>query len=95
MHFPHLPQLCRGELRGDIPLRHGEHLITHHELLYGRGAQQRRVEMKMEMPFRMVAAVGRLLVDTHGVGKTGKEKVIVAGADPFERIGQIEPLFVG
>src|SRR5436309_1477514 len=42
-----------GILWGDIALRHAEHLEPHHKLADGSRAQQRRIEMRVEVPLGM------------------------------------------
>jgi UDPglucose--hexose-1-phosphate uridylyltransferase len=38
-----------------------------HEFLHGGGTQQRRQVVRVKMPLRMLLAIGRLLMETHGI----------------------------
>ena len=50
MHFRQLAQSTCGLLGSQIALRLAEHLVADHELLDGGRAQQRRVEVGVELP---------------------------------------------
>jgi hypothetical protein len=43
--------------------------------------------MDVQMPLRILLAISRLLVKTHGVGKRCLEQVIITGGQPLEKIG--------
>jgi hypothetical protein len=45
-----VPRLCSSEPRG-------QKLVADHEFLHRRGSQQRRIVVRVEMPFRMRLAV--------------------------------------
>src|SRR5882757_6838701 len=61
----HVSQPLRRTLRGDVALRHAQQLEADHELLHRRGAEQRGIEVPME-----VVRLLRALMKAHGVGKT-------------------------
>ena len=44
--------------------------------------------MRVQVPFRMVASVGRLLMKAHGVWERGFEQVVVSRGDPLEYVSQ-------
>ena len=44
--------------------------------------------MRMQVPFRMVSSIGRLLMKAHGVRERGFEEVVVARSDALEYVGQ-------
>uniref|UniRef100_A0A8C3JYA5 Sigma non-opioid intracellular receptor 1 n=16 Tax=Neoaves TaxID=3078114 RepID=A0A8C3JYA5_9CHAR len=46
----HPPTSCPHLLRGEVPLRLRQHLVAHHELADGGGAEQRGVVVGMELP---------------------------------------------
>src|ERR1700722_10072862 len=71
--FPHRPQPRRRALRRDIPLWHPQHLKADHKLTDSRRAQQRRIEMRVEVPLRMRLAVGGSLMEAHRVREGNPE----------------------
>src|SRR5271169_3871633 len=58
-----------GRFRTDVTLRCSKQFVTDHEFSHCRRAQQRRIEVTMQVPFRVVSAVCGLLVETHRVRK--------------------------
>jgi len=46
-----IPQALRRGFRGDVPLGHAQHLVTHHKFLNRRRAQQWRIEMRVQVKF--------------------------------------------
>ncbi len=95
MHLTHRPQPVGGLLRGDVPLGTGQHLVAHHELFDRGRAQEGRVEVGVQLPVGIAAAVRGLAVPAHAVGEAGLEEVVVAGGQPLENRGQGVPLGVG
>src|ERR1700681_3650698 len=73
-----LAQTRRRGLCGDISLRRSQHFEPDHKFPNRRGAQQRRIKVRVQMPFRMLLAIGGALVKTHGVGKWSIEDAIIA-----------------
>jgi len=58
-----------SRFRADVALGCSKQFITDHEFSHCRRAQQRRIEVTMQVPFRVVSAVCGLLVETHRVRK--------------------------
>src|ERR1039457_1884472 len=52
MGLRHGAQAGGGALGRDVPLRHAQHLKADHEFPDGRGAQQRRIVVRVEVPLR-------------------------------------------
>src|SRR5688572_20904286 len=88
MSFWQTSQALRGGFRGDITLRHPEHLITYHELADRCRAQQRRIEMCMEQPLWVSLSIERSLVKSHGVGKGDLKQIVVACGDRLQDGGE-------
>src|ERR1035437_10415217 len=77
--------LGRG-LGGNVPLWHSQHLKAHHELAHRGRTQQRRIEVRVEVPLRMGLFVRWTLVEAHGVGKAGLEEIVEADGQPLQYI---------
>ena len=67
------PQSLGSLFGGQVALRFGEHFIADHEFLHGCGAQERGIEMRVQVPLGVVRAVGGPLVEAHGVGERNAE----------------------
>src|ERR1017187_6546596 len=82
------PEAAGGGCGGEVALGHSEHLEADHEFANLGGAQQRRVEVTVEVHVVVVwiasAAVGGALVEAHGVGEADLKEIVVAGGDGFE-----------
>ena len=65
-----------------------KHFKSNHEFSYSCRPQQRRIEVRMEMPFRVWLRIGWTLVKSHGVWKAGLKQVVVAGGHSFQNIRQ-------
>src|SRR5271166_2127550 len=52
-------QTRRRLLRGDVALRHAQHLKTHHEFAHRSRTQQWRIEVRVEVPLRTLLPVDR------------------------------------
>src|SRR5579863_9228917 len=75
-----VPQSRRCDFRRDIALRRAQHLESDHEFANCSRAQQRRIEMRMEMPFGMILMVRRRRMEAHGIGEGNcKHFVVSAG----------------
>src|SRR6185503_5649382 len=72
-------QAFGGALRGDVALRLAEQLEADHELTDRRRAQQRRIEVGVQVQFRMRLPVRRPLVHAHRVRELDAEEPVVAG----------------
>jgi len=88
MHLAGFAQTLGGGFGSDVALRHAEHFKTNHEFAHCGRAQQRRIEVGVEMPLLVSALVRRRLVETHGVGEAGFEEIVEARGDAAKRIGQ-------
>src|SRR5262249_22648986 len=82
------PKPLGRSFRRDVALRAAEELEADHEFADGRRAEERRVEMCVEMPFRMGRAVGRALMKTHRIGEGCLEDVVVADGKAAQRFGK-------
>src|SRR5664280_2051647 len=81
-------QPLRRRLRRNVALRGGQHFITDQELAHGRGAQQRRIKMQVQVPFRVLEAVRGPLVDPHRVRERNVEQAVVARRGALEDVRQ-------
>src|SRR6185437_14118807 len=81
-------QAFGGALRRDIALRHAQHFEADHVFAYCGGAQQRRIEVGMEMPLGVVGSIERRLMEAHSVREAGLEEIVVARGHAFKRVGK-------
>ena len=81
-------QPCRRIFRSDISLRTSQHFESDHKLSNGRRAQQRRIKMRVHMPFGMFLSIRWTLVKTHGIWKRGVEKPVITTSEPAQNIGK-------
>lgn len=88
MDFTEAAQAFGGGFRSNVALRRSEHLVPHHELADSGGAQERRIKVRVQMPFRMRRAVGRRLMEAHRVGEECFEEVVVPGCDSLKDVGE-------
>src|SRR5689334_23820971 len=68
----------------DVALRAAKHLEADHELTYGGRTKQWRIEMRVQMPFRMGIAVRGTLVKAHRIGERRVEDTVVDRGDPLQ-----------
>src|ERR1035437_1606249 len=87
-------QPLRRLLRCNVALRGGQHFITDQELAHGRRAQQRRIEMQVQVPFLVLEAVRGPLVDPHRVRERDVEQAVVARRGALEDVRQAVALRV-
>src|SRR5260370_17373397 len=79
----HVVRLCCFDevkcstLRRKVPLRGAEKFVTHHEFLNRGGAQERRKVVRMQVPLLVGSAVIRLLVESHRIGATRLQQIVV------------------
>lgn len=85
-------QLLGREFRSHITLRGCQQFEAHHELLDGGGAQQGREEVRVEVPLRMFAAIGRSLMKSHRVWEGSLKQIVVAGGEAFQDVRQTRAL---
>ena len=76
-----------GFLGAEVALGLGEQLVADHELAHGR-PQERRVEMRVELPVGVGLSVERGLVPAHRVGERQAEEVVVAAEQLDQDVGQ-------
>src|SRR5208282_944403 len=81
-----VPESGGRRFRRDIPLWAGQHFVADHELTDRRRPQQRRIEVRVEMPFRVRLAIGRGLMKAHRIGERNLEEIVVARGELFEDI---------
>ena len=72
----------------EIALRRSQHLEADHEFLHRRRAQQRRIKVRVHLPFGVHGAAGRLLVEAHRIGKGYVEQPVVALREVLQRCGE-------
>src|ERR1017187_7738707 len=81
-------QPLRRRLRCNVALRGGQHFVTDQKLAHRRGAQQRRIEMQVQVPFLVLEAVRGPLVDPHGVRERDVEQTVVARRGALQDVRQ-------
>jgi len=86
--FAQVAQPLGGLFRSQVPLGFGQQFVAHHEFLHGRRAEQRREEVRVQLPVGQVARVERGSVPTHGVRKGHLEEIVIAREHAFENLGQ-------
>src|SRR6185312_7557935 len=57
----------------------------------GGGAKERRVEMRVHLPFSMHRAIGRLLMEAHRIGKWRVEEAVVKPGQLGQDLSKREP----
>ena len=70
-------QTFGGLFSRQVTLGFCQHFIADHKLTHRRGAQQRRVEVRMQLPVLVFFTVERRAVPAHGVGERALEQVVV------------------
>src|ERR1039457_112487 len=83
-----LAQPFRRRLRRNVALRGGQHFITDQKLAHRCRAQQRWIEMQVQMPFLVLEVVRGPLVDPHRVRERDVEQAVVARRGALEAVGQ-------
>src|SRR5215475_8583294 len=79
-------QTCGSYFRRDISLRRPQHLKSHHEFANGRRPQERWIKMGMEVPFRVILAIGWRLMEAHRIGKGDIKHLVVGGRHRVENL---------
>jgi len=82
------PQPLRGLFLREVALGFGEHLVADHEFFDGGRAQERGVEVGVELPVIVILLAEGRAVPAHGVGEGGLEEVVVAGEEALEDVGE-------
>src|SRR5258708_19720650 len=93
MNFARLEEAIRGLLRRNVALGRAEKFVTDHEFLNRSRAQERRKVVRMQVPLFITSPVGRLLVESHGIGERGLKQVVVTNADAPHDVAQAVSLF--
>ena len=88
-------QALRGLLGGEVALRCRQHFVADHEFPDGRGTQQRREEVGVQLPVGMIARRGRFSVPAHRIGEAGLEEIVIYCQKASEEIGEGVSLFGG
>ena len=83
-----------GLFGGQVALGFGQHFVTDHEFTNRGGTQKRGVEVGVQPPFGVFAAVEGCAVPAHRIGEAGLEQVVVAGGKLFEYLRQCATLTV-
>src|SRR5579864_1058476 len=77
-----------GGFGSEVALRGGEELVADHEFSHRGGTQERREIMRVKMPGFVRLAVGWPLMEAHGIGKGGFEKIVVANSDATKDVAE-------
>src|SRR5258708_890545 len=85
-------QFLGGKLGSDITLWRAEHFESNHELSHSRRAQQRRIEVRVEVPLWMLCVIGRSLMESHRVREGNIENAVIGGNDLFQNRTQFGDL---
>src|SRR2546422_11132119 len=91
--LPGFHELHRRALRRDVALGRAEKFVTDHKLLNRGGTQERRKVVRVEVPLVVNAAVGGLLVETHGIRESSLEQIVVANVNAAHDVAQKLLLF--
>src|SRR5713226_4306973 len=78
---------CRT-LRRDVALGRAEKFVANHEFLNRSGAQERRKVVRVEVPLFVGAAVGGLLVKSHGIRESRLKQIVVTNGDAPQDVAQ-------
>src|SRR5260370_28403076 len=92
MNFACLYKSVRSALRGNVALGSAEKFVNDHKLLNRGGTQEGRKVVRVEVPLVVGAAIGGLLVETHGVRESSLEQIIVANGDAAHDVAEEIPL---
>src|SRR5260370_34763213 len=92
MNFACLDKPVRSALRRNVALGSAEKFVTDHKLLNRGGTQEGRKVVRVEVPLVVGAAIGGLLVETHGVRESSLEQIIVANGDAAHDVAEEIPL---
>src|SRR5260370_33700866 len=92
MNFTCLDKPVRSALRRNVALGSAEKFVNDHKLLNRGGTQEGRKIVRMEVPLVVGAAIGGLLVETHGVRESSLEQIIVANGDAAQDVAEEIPL---
>src|SRR5579864_7746097 len=68
-----------GNLGRDVALRRSQHFKSNHKFSDGGRAQQRRIEVRVKMPFGMRLSTCGGLMESHRVGEGNAEHLVVGG----------------
>src|SRR5207302_10651514 len=74
-------EACSCGFRSEVALRRSEQFVANHELSDGGGTQERREIVRVKMPSFMGLAVGRRLVEAHGIRESCFKQSIVTKCD--------------
>src|SRR6266700_7332320 len=84
--------ICGG-FRREVSLRTAQEFVSDHEFLNGCGTQQRGKIVCMQVPLFVDAAIGGLLVETHGIRKSSLKQIVVTNRDAFHDVAEQVALF--
>src|SRR5258708_24026695 len=93
MNFARLEEAIRGVLRRNVALGRAEKFVTDHEFLNRSRAQERRKVVRMQVPLFITSPVGRLLVESYGIGERGLKQFVVTNGDAALVVSQEAWLF--
>src|SRR5271165_336262 len=82
-------------LGSDVALRTSQHLESDHKLSDRCRPQQWRIEVRVEVPLRVIRPIRWRLVKSHRVREGNTENFVVRGSDSLQHRGQRASLFRG
>jgi hypothetical protein len=88
MGFVYFAKTRGGGFGSEVALGGSKKFVADHELANRGGAQERREIMRVKMPGFMSLAVGGLVVETHGIGKSGFKKIVIANGDATKYLAE-------
>src|SRR5260370_34861441 len=86
--------ICR-RFRRQVSLRAAQKLVADHEFLNFGGAQERRKVVRVQVPLFVIAPIGGLLVESHGIRESGLKQIVITNGDAAQDIGEEIELFAG
>lgn len=92
MDITHCTQAFCGLFRRQITLGFRQHLVADHKFTYGRGAQQRRIKVGVQLPVLILFAIKGRAVPAHGIRERALEQVVITAGQLFQRQRQIAAL---
>lgn len=88
MGFAGFAEAERGRFGCEVALRSGEQFVADHELANNRRAQERREIVGVQVPGFVNLAVGRLLMEAHGIRECCFEQIVITNGDAAEDIAE-------
>src|SRR2546421_3481093 len=93
MGFAHFAEAGGGRFGREVAVRRGEELVADHKFANSGRAQQRREVMRVQVPAFMGLTVGRPLMKTHRIRKSGLEQIVVPNGGAPKDVAEKAALF--